>query len=425
MFALVDCNSFYASCEKVFRPDLAGRPVVVLSNNDGCVVARSKEAKAMGIGMALPWHEIKRHVCCESVAVFSSNYTLYADFSRRVFGTLSAFAEEIENYSIDESFMKFSPGLNWPTLGAEIQRTVRRNTGIPVSVGFGPTKVLSKVANKVAKTRHDVGGVCVLSTPQEIDVTLASMTPRDVWGIGERLASRLEQVGVKTAIDLKNMDTEVARRILTVVGERIVRELRGASCLPIEEMVSKRTICTARSFGTELSSLDSLREPLASHVSRLAEKLRAQASVCGRMQVFLQTNPFRKSGPQCCPAGETIIPSASNFTPTLVSAALAVLARIWRPGYFWKKIGVICYEIGPANMVQSAFETPPQSVVTRRQRAMAAVDIINGTFGRGTVRIALAGGTSPAWKMRQAALSPCYTTRWEDLPVAAANPPRL
>lgn len=419
MFALVDCNSFYASCEQVFRPDLRGKAVVVLSNNDGCVVARSAEAKQLGIPMAAAWHQVPEEVSRQAV-VFSSNYTLYGDMSRRVLAVLSRFAEAIENYSIDESFLEFSPGPDWRALGQEIRATVYRHTGVPVSVGFGPTKVLAKAANRAAKKRPEAGGVFLLNDEGEIDAVLAGMSTDDVWGIGSRLSARLEGVGVKTALDFKRMDDEVARRLLTVVGQRIVLELRGTSCLAIEDVVPKKqNICTAKSFGTPITTLESLREPLSSYVSRVAEKLRAQGSVCGRMQVFLQTNPFQPHQPQLYPAGETILTTPTNFTPDLVSAAQEVLTRIYRPGYYWKKVGVMLLELGPETSVQAAFDSPPPEAVDRRRRMMTALDAVNRVYGKASVRVASAAGRAPPdWKMRQANLSPRYTTRWEELPVA-------
>lgn len=422
MFALVDCNSFYASCEQVFRPDLRGKPVVVLSNNDGCVVARSAEAKTLGIEMAGPWHKIEPRVRSHGVVVFSSNYTLYGDFSRRVLQTLGRFVQEVENYSIDESFLWFDPGRDWSALGAEIKHTIGRHTGIPVSVGFGPTKVLAKLANKLAKKRAETGGVFVLGGADEADAILAALSPDDIWGIGERLAARLLTVGVHTALEFKRLDPEIARRILTVVGQRIVLELRGVSCLAIEDVVpAKKNICSAKSFGKPLSTFDELIEPLASYVSRVAEKLRAQQCVAGRLQVFLETNPFQPSDPQLFPAGEVILLTPSNFTGALVTAAASVLRRIWRPGYRWKKVGVMLLEICAETCVQSAFDSPAPETVEKRRRAMAALDAVNRTFGRAALRVGSAAGSAPAsWRMRQHSLSPRYTTRWEELPVVAA-----
>ena len=419
MYALVDCNNFYASCERVFQPRLEGRPVVVLSNNDGCVIARSNEAKALGIEMAGAWHEVERRLPPGSVEVFSSNYALYGDMSRRVMATLSGFAYEMENYSIDESFLSFPPGGDWTELGQTMRRTVRRNTGIPVSVGFAPTKVLAKAANRMAKKRPELGGAHLLSDEAEIDATLAGMAPSDVWGIGRRLSERLATVGVRTALDLKRLDADVARRLLSVVVQRIVLELRGVSCLDIEEVApAKQNICTAKSFGTALETLEELREPLASYVSRVAEKLRGQASVAGRVHVFLETNPFQK-GPQYFGGGGAAFATPTNYTPDLVAAANGVLERIYRPGCRYKKVGVMLLELGSEFAVQSSFDSPAPEVVEKRRRAMATLDAINLGYGRGAVRIASAAAPHPGWEMRQLRKSPRWTTRWEELPVVA------
>jgi DNA polymerase V len=419
MFALVDCNSFYASCEQVFRPDLRGKPVVVLSNNDGCVVAASAEAKALGISMGVPWHRVPADLARQSV-VFSSNYTLYGDMSRRVKAVLAGFAEQIEHYSIDESFLAFSPGPDWSELGREIASKVYRYTGIRVGVGFGPTKVLAKVANRVAKRDPEAQGVAVLTDEGRIDSVLGGMRTEDVWGIGSKHAARLAACGIHTALALKRLDAETARRLLSVVGQRIVLELCGVSCLGIEEVAPpKQAICTAKSFGEPIETLEGLREPLSTYVSRAAEKLRGQGAVCGRVAVFLQTNPFKPELPQLYPSGEAILSYPSNYTPELVHAAQEALERIYRPGYLWKKIGVMLLDIGSAGGVQMAFDSPSPEEDARRRRAMAAVDGINRQFGRATVRLGSAARPEAAvWRMRQSNLSPCYTTRWADLPVA-------
>ncbi len=421
VFALVDCNNFYASCERVFQPRLEGRPVVVLSNNDGCVVARSNEAKALGIEMAGPWHEIAKRMPLGAVEVFSSNYTLYGDMSRRVMTTLGGFAYELEPYSIDESFLRFPEGADWLELATKIRRTVRRHTGIPVSVGFAPTKVLAKVANKLAKKRPELAGAHVLDDPAAIDAALAGLKPSDIWGIGSRLSERLATIGVETALDLKNLDDEVARRLLTVVGQRIVLELRGVACLEIEEMAPpKQNICTAKSFGQPLETLDELREPLATYVSRVAEKLRGQASVCGRIQVWLETNPFQPHLPQYHKGGCALFLTATNYTPELVAAAMRILEGIYRPGYLYKRVGVMLLELGSEFAVQAAFDTPPPELIEKRRRAMAVLDQINRSHGRATVRTASAAAHSPAWKMRQNSKSQRWTTCWEELPSAVA-----
>ncbi len=422
MFALVDCNSFYASCEQVFRPDLLGRPVVVLSNNDGCIVARSAEAKAMGIDMADPWHEVEPRLPKGAVTVFSSNYTLYGDLSRRVMDTLAGFAHEIECYSIDEAFLHFLPGPNWEELAQRIKQTVRKNIGLPVSVGFAPTKVLAKLANKLAKKDPTRAGVCCLpSESAELDAILARMSPDDVWGIGSRLTERLSKVGVKTALDLKNLDDEIARRVLTVTGLRIVRELQGMSCLAVEEMIpAKKAICCAKSFGHPQETLEEMREPLMSYVSRVAEKLRNQAGVCGFMQVFIETNPFAVNDRQYFNSSGRELATPTNYTPDLCSVAGELLERIYRPGFRYKKVGVLVTNIGPEMEVQSAFDTPPPAEIERRRKLMAAMDVANRSFGRNAVRIASTAGRQPIWWMRQQRKSPRYTTNWHELPVVAA-----
>jgi DNA polymerase V len=421
VFALVDCNNFYASRERVFQPRLEGRPIVVLSNNDGCVVARSNEAKALGIEMAGPWHLTEKRFPPGTVEVFSSNYTLYGDMSRRVMTTLGRFAYELEPYSIDESFLHFLPGADLQTLAREIRKTVRQHTGLPVSVGFAKTKVLAKVANRLAKKRPELAGAHVLESDAAIDAALATMKPSDIWGIGNRLAERLVTVGVTTALDLKQLDIEVARRLLTVVGQRIVLELRGVNCLPLEEIApAKQNICTAKSFGVPLETLEQLQEPLASYVSRVAEKLRGQGSVAGRIQVFLETNPFQPQEPQYSNSAGLTLLTPSSFTPDLVTAGMGLLQRIYRPGYRYKRVGVMLLDLGSEKVIQASFDEPPPELSEKRRRAMSALDTVNQGFGRGAVRVGSAAAPDPRWKMRQTRLSPRWTTRWADLPVAAA-----
>jgi DNA polymerase V len=417
MIGLVDCNSFYCSVESVFRPDLAGKPVVVLSNNDGCVVARSAAAKELGVEMAAPWHQVPAALAAK-VSVFSSNYPLIGDFSQRVFNTLSSFAERIERYSVDESFLEFAPGPRWDELGATIRQTVRRNTGIPVSVGFASTKVLAKVANKIAKKTSSAAGVFVLEEVA-VDAALAALAPEDIWGIGGRLGQRLRANGVRTALDLKHLDADVARRLLTVVGQRISLELQGIPCLSIEEVApAKKSICTARSFGRPIETLEDLREPLASYVSAVAEKLRKQGSVAGRMQIFLHTNPFKPAERQLCPGRECVLSTPTNFTSALVGRAQEILTSLWRPGYRWHRVGVVVMDLVPERTEQLAFDSPPIELMERRRRAMAAMDRVNQSFGRGTLHVGSAAANvhTSAWKMRQASLSPRYTTSWSELP---------
>lgn len=423
MFALVDCNNFYASCERVFQPRLEGRPVVVLSNNDGCVIARSNEAKALGVEMGDAWHLNRDKLERLGVAVFSSNYTLYADMSRRVRITLGGFAQELEAYSIDECFLRFRDAADWLALGSTIKATVRKNTGIPVSCGFGPTKVLAKLANRTAKKRAEHRGVFVAPDAGAArDSWLASFEVRDIWGIGRQLSVKLGAAGVRTALDLSRMDDAAARKMMSVVGARIVHELRGVSCLEIEEVApAKKGMCSAKSFGVALTELDELREPLATYVSRIAEKLRGERSVCGHLRVFLETNPFSSDSPQYHPSLGVDLPTPTNYTPSLCEVAAGLLERIYRPGYRFKKVGVMALELAPEGATQLGFDAPAPDEVDRRRRLMAAMDSVNIRFGRGAVSVATAGGKDTCrWKMRQALCSPAYTTRLKDLPVAVA-----
>ncbi len=422
MFALVDCNNFYASCERVFQPRLEGRPVVVLSNNDGCVIARSAEAKALGYEIGDAFHLILDRLKRDGVTVFSSNYTLYHDMSQRVQATLGLFAETLENYSIDECFLHFKPGADWGPLGREIKRTVRKHTGIPVCAGFGVTKVLAKLANRTAKKRPEHGGVFVVPDAGEArDAWLRTFAVGDVWGIGRQLSGRLQAAGVLTAYDLSRLSDTSARSMLTVVGARIVMELRGVACLQIEEIApEKKGIGSAKSFGVPLEDLETLYEPLSAYVSRIAEKLRDQRSVCGHLRVFLETNPFVPSDPQYHPSTGCDLPTPTNYTPDLCTTAARLMQRIYRPGYRYKKVGVMALEIAPESDTQLSFDAPTPEEIDRRRRLMAVMDKLNREHGRGTIRVASAGERSPAWQMRQALRSPCFTTRWADIPEAAA-----
>ncbi len=420
MFALVDCNSFYCSCERVFQPRLEGQPVVVLSNNDGCVVARTTEAKTRGIAMGEVWH-LARAELKTGVHVFSSNYTLYGDMSRRVMATLRDFSQHLEIYSIDEAFLSYDSHTDWVGLGRDIRHTVRRHTGIPVSVGFGPTKVLAKLANRLAKKPQNHTGVFLWPTDPVTESALLETIPvSDVWGIGRRLAERLAPFGVTTARALRELDDTTARHLLAVTGLRVVLELRGLPCLALEEFAPpKKAICCAKGFGSPLSTLDELGEPLAAYVSRVAEKLRAQRQVAGFLQVFLETNPH-VGGTQYHPSAGCELPTPSSDSSHLAEIATGLLRRIHRPGFSFRKIGVLVTNLVPDDATQLSFDTPPPHLIARRRALMATMDKINREHGRATVRIASAGPSAPAWKMRQGHLSPCYTTRWDALLTVSA-----
>ena len=419
--ALVDCNSFYASCEQVFRPDLLGRPVVVLSNNDGCVVARSKEAKALGVRMGEPWFQARQRLDgARQVIALSSNYGLYGDMSRRVMSLLARFAPRQEVYSIDECFLDLTGLPEDPSaLGRRVRDTVRRWTGLPVCVGIGPTKTLAKLANHLAKQSAEWDGVCDLGacTEADLDRRLADVPTDEVWGIGARLAARLEAMAIRTALDLKQADTRLLRRRFSVVLERTALELRGIPCLSLEDLApDKQQIQSSRSFGTPVTSIQELAEAVTSYVSRAAEKLRAQRSEAGAVYVMIRTNGFRNDQPQYSNSLVLGLSESSADTRLLARAALHGLRRLYRPGYRYAKAGIMLLALTPADRHQGSLFTDADRS-DRSQRLMAAMDRINRHYGRETVMLAGAG-LQRRWAMRQAHRSPRYTTRWDELPIA-------
>jgi len=421
IFALVDCNNFYVSCERVFDPSLAGRPVVVLSNNDGNVVARSNEAKALGVPFAAPAHEcaplVKRH----NMAVFSSNYALYGDMSQRVMSIVAGFAPEMEIYSIDEAFLSLGDlaGVDPLDYAARIRETVRRWTGIPVSVGIAPTKTLAKLANRLAKRDPACGGVLALDGRSDLDAILDGVATGDVWGVGPRYSAMLARHGIRTARELRDASDAFVRKRMTVTGLRTVHELRGRSCIELEGAAPpKKGIVSSRSFGRPVVELAELSEAVASYTARAAEKLRRQRSTASLMCVFLSTNPFRDD-PQYYNIITRRLPAPTADTAELIRHARADLERIYRPGFRYKKTGVFLSEIVPADSLQlDLFAAAEPS--EERARLMATVDIINARLGRGAVYYA-AEGVRKAWRMRQERLSRRFTTCWDELPVAVAG----
>jgi DNA polymerase V len=417
VFALADANNFYVSCERVFQPALEGRPVVVLSNNDGCIIARSDEAKALGFAIGDPYHLHREKLTSHGVAVFSSNYALYGDMSRRVMDTLGTFTPEIEFYSIDEAFLNLA-GFERHGLAEyarQIRATVRRDTGIPVSIGIGPTKTLAKVANHLAKAQPESGGVCDLAEI-DMDHALASIEVGEVWGVGPRWAVWLEEQGIVTAFDLKRADLKAIRRKMTVVGERLVYELNGRPCLPLELMAPPRQgLTVSRSFGQTLTALQPVKDTLVSFVGRAAEKLRRQQLMAGQVMVFVTTNRFSASQPFYANSATVRLPYPTDFTPDLVDAATQLLDRLFRPGFHYQKCGVMLLDLSPVTQAQSdLFDLRDR---TREAWLMRALDALNTDYGARTVRVGNVGGTRPAWAMRQAFRSPRYTTNWRELPV--------
>ncbi len=418
-FAHVDCNSFYCSCERVFQPRLDTLPVVVLSNNDGCVIARTPEAKALGIPMGAPEFQWRDRFRDWGVEVFSSNYALYGDMSRRVMEILAGFTSAIEVYSIDEAFLEVEDwtGDQLQALGVELRERVLRWTGLPVGVGVGATKTLAKVANRQAKR---TGGVCVLDhTTPEGQALLEAWPVAELWGVAGRLERRLAELGIRTAGQLARAKPTLLRQRFGVVTERTALELQGVSCLALESVAPPRqNLCCSRSFGRPVEDFDELREAVATHVTRAGEKLRRQRSAASAIQVFLHTNRHRPERPQYFPmAGhELLVPTA--FTPELIGEAVRVLERIYREGYQYTKAGILCLGLVPDEERQeSLFRPVDRETVAKHQRLMAAADQLNLWYGRGTVRPATMGTRQP-WKMRQGRLSPRYTTRLSDLPPA-------
>ena len=419
IFALIDCNNFYASCERVFNPELEGKPVVVLSNNDGCIIARSNEAKALGIKMGEPYFRCKPLIERHLVRVFSSNYALYGDMSQRVMEILSHLEPEVEIYSIDEAFFRL-PQANEESLlenGRNIRATVKKLVGIPVSIGYGPTKTLAKIANRIAKKHPEHGGVFVL--PDEgLDALLATIEVGDVWGIGRRQTQKLFACGIRTALDLKNGNDTWLRKHLTVTGLRTAMELRGISCLPLEESPPPRkSVTSSRSFGQPVTYLAWLREALSSYIAIAAEKLRVEDLKTGCVQVYLTTNRFREGEPQYANSKTITLPIHTSSTLDLIRYADEVLRQLYRPGYAYKKVGVVLMDLVPAGHVQAhLFLTPPKG----QEALMGAMDQINRRWGRDTLHSAAAGFLRP-WKNKQERRSPSYTTSWAELPVVNAS----
>lgn len=411
MFGLMDCNNFYASCERVFNPALNGRPVVVLSNNDGCVIARSNEAKALGIKMGVPAYQIKEAIHEHSIAVFSSNYTLYGDMPSRVMSILASMAPEIEIYSIDEAFINLDGIKDLQLLGSDIVYKVARGTGIPVSLGIAPTKTLAKVANKFAKKYPAYNRVCIIDKEEKRIRALELTDISDVWGIGRRQSEKLERQGIKTAYDFTQLPGSWVRKNMTVVGERTWKELRGISCIDMETAPpAKKQICTSRSFGKMVEDIDTMAEAVATHASTCAKKLRQQKTYAGSLMVFIHTNNFREDLPQYWRNTVIKLPVPTSDTLEIVHYALAGLNAIYMQGYQYKKAGVIITEIVTGGVQQNLFDNVDRN---KRERLMQALDKINGDC-HSYVKLAVQGNGRD-WKLKQEQLSRRYTTDMNEI----------
>ena len=415
IFALVDCNNFYASCERVFKPSLEGKPVVVLSNNDGCVVARSNEAKALGIGMGVAAFEVAGIIEKNNVEVFSSNYTLYADMSSRVMETLSNFSPDIEVYSIDEAFLNLA-GFTCPLTdyGRKIQKTVKQWTGMPVTVGIAQTKTLAKIAARIAKRSEKADCVLDLTDSPYLNRALAETPVEKVWGVGLKTAIKLKKVGIKTASALRDADINWVRQKFGVVGARTVYELRGISCYPLEQNPpAKKSIVVSRIFGEPIESLQQLNEATANYVSKAGEKLRLEGLAAGVMTVYVTTSRFIKNRYY---NSQTIeFPVATNDTTELICYASRCVEKLYHTGFKFKKSGIILNGLVSENQVQgNLFDNTDRE---KSRRLMQAIDTIN-TRGDSPIRWAAEGLNHP-WRTKFKRRSLRYTTSWDELPEVA------
>jgi len=420
VLALIDGNSFYCSCERVFDPRLEGRPVIVLSNNDGCAVARTVEAKALGIRMGEPFFKIRDLCNRERVSVFSSNYALYGDMSARMNQIYRQFSPEVETYSIDESFLDLTGERrrDLPDLARDLRATVRAWTGVPTCVGLGPTKTLAKLANHIAKQIPELGGVCDLTDEAERDHWLIRVPFDEVWGIGAASAAKLQRLGLESVADLRDLDPRLARDLLTVVGERIAHELRGVSCLALETLPAERKGCAVtRSFSVKIDDLDRMLEAVADYANRLGEKLRRDGMAATHLQVFMHTSRFNDDLRHS--AATTVhLPQASSDSLELAAAAVRGARHLWREGYRYAKAGVMTADLVPDGRSQLALLDARDH--ERSKRLMAAVDACNRRYGRGIVKPGSVG-VARTWATKFERRSPRYTTRLDELPTVRAG----
>lgn len=415
--ALIDGNSFYCSCERVFDPKLERRPVIVLSNNDGCAVARTAEAKALGIKMGQPFFQIRDLCRREGVVALSSNYALYGDMSRRMNQIYDRFSPDVEIYSIDESFIDVSrlPVKDRTAWASDLRATTRQWTGIPTCVGIGPTKTLAKLANKAAKALP--AGVLDLSDPREQACVMATFPIGDVWGIGRASQAKLIELGIRYAGEVRDMDPKLARQVLTVVGERIVHELNGRPCIALETVAPQRKGCAVtRSFGQRVTTKTEMEQAVAGYATRLGEKLRRHGLATDHVTVFMHTSRFNDDEPQRNVTMTVDISEATNDTLQLIKAARRAVDGLWQSGFRYSKAGIITQDLVPPPVAQRAlFDGLDHE---KAARVMAAMDEANRRWGRAAVvpaaGIASKSGFTTKFEMR----SPRYTTRWDELPHA-------
>lgn len=411
-FFLVDCNNFFVSCERVFNPTLVGKPVVVLSNNDGCVISRSNEAKALGIGMGVAAFEYEALFKKYDVQVFSSNFSLYADMSARVMQTVAEFATDIEVYSIDEAFLFVAPSKQCRDYGIVMRKIVKQRTGIPISIGIGPTKTLAKVANKRAKKQPEYQGVCDITHHPEIDALLAAYPVADVWGVGYQYTKLLMNAGITTARDLKYASDAWVRKKMTIVGLKTVFELRGISCIDlVDDIPPKKSITVSRSFGRLISDKQQVQEAVATYMIRAAKKLRDTRALASVVTVFVSPRRYHDHQRYFNAISYTC-PIATDYTPTLLDAGSACLDALFKPGLLYKKAGVMLSNLVATHHMQlHVFSTLPD--VPRQKRIMRTYDTINAQFG--SILSYASAGIDQSWKAKRLKKSPHYTTNWHEL----------
>lgn len=416
--ALIDVNNFYVSCERVFNPKLVGKPVVVLSNNDGCAVARSNEAKALGIPMGAPWFKFKQLARQHQIIALSSNYALYGDMSNRVMRILAQFSPDQEIYSIDECFLDLSQFHHRDLVdyGQQIRQRILQYTGLPVCVGMASTKTLAKLANHVAKKRMAFAGVCNFNHMQPAQLTqiLAETDVGEIWGIGRKLTPKLNAQGIRSVLDLKKANTQTLRRQYSVAMEKTIRELNGTVCQALEYLISaKKQILSSRSFGVPVQDLNSLKQSLSLYTSRAAVKLRQQNSLAGMLYVMIRTSPFHTDDAFYHNQLLVALPYATDDTRLLVKYALAALEDIYRPGFNYAKAGMMLTELMPRQAQQQNLFSPRRRSV-KAEILMTTLDAINQRMGKSTLKVASEGFHSP-WKMKQDNKSPSYTTHWQQI----------
>ncbi|MBE4946835.1 Y-family DNA polymerase [Enterobacter cloacae complex sp. P1B] len=421
MFALADVNSFYASCEKVFRPDLREKPVVVLSNNDGCVIARSKEAKRLGIKMGIPWFQLKAMQFPEPVLTFSSNYELYASMSNRVMAHLEELAPRVEQYSIDEMFLDIcgiDGCMDYESFGRQVREHVLSGTGLTIGVGMGPTKTLAKSAQWASKEWPQFGGVLALTpgNPKRTEKLLSLQPVEEIWGVGRRIGNKLNTYGVKTALQLARMNPAFVRKNFTVVLERTVRELNGEACIYLEEAPpAKQQIVCSRSFGERITSYESLRQAICQYAERAAEKLRGEKQFCRHISVFIKTSPFAVNETYYGNVASEKLLLPTRDTRDIINAAVKALDRIWMDGHRYAKAGVMLNDFTPSGVSQlNLFDE-----VQPREHSDELMKVLDGINHSGKGKVWFAGrGIAPEWQMKREMLSPAYTTRWNEIPTA-------